>query len=381
MSKHAKILSAIVAIIMLFSALTPIVSAADVMADALSVSAKAAVLIDASSNRILYSKNADARLPMASTTKIMTALVALELGDPDQSYIIPDKAVGVEGSSIYLVKGERLTLRELIYALMLESANDAAEAIAIIIAGSVEAFADIMNQRAAELGLENTHFENPHGLDHQDHYTTAYELAKLTSFALRNDAFREIVSTNKKTIPFNNGESARLLVNHNKMLRTYQGAIGVKTGFTKRCGRCLVSAAERDGLTLVAVTLNAPDDWRDHTAMLNWGFDNFVRMSPAAPGEFKLALPVSGGTDTYALCANTTQISATLPRNHGALRCVVEAPRFLLAPAKCGEAVGRVVYYFDGDVLGESPLCIITDVERKETKKGFWAWLTSIFSF
>ena len=381
MSKHAKILSAIVAIIMLFSALTPIVSAADVMADALSVSAKAAVLIDASSNRILYSKNADARLPMASTTKIMTALVALELGDPNQSYIIPDKAVGVEGSSIYLVKGERLTLRELIYALMLESANDAAEAIAIIIAGSVEAFADIMNQRAAELGLENTHFENPHGLDHQDHYTTAYELAKLTSFALRNDAFREIVSTNKKTIPFNNGESARLLVNHNKMLRTYQGAIGVKTGFTKRCGRCLVSAAERDGLTLVAVTLNAPDDWRDHTSMLNWGFDNFIRIIPAASGEFKLALPVSGGMETYALCINTAQIAATLPRNHGTLRCVVEAPRFILAPAKRGDAVGKVIYYCDNVMLGESPLCIATDVERKETKKGFWAWLTSLFSF
>lgn len=381
MSKLAKILSAIVALITLLQTLTPTVSATDVMADALSVSAKAAVLIDASSNRILYSKNADARLPMASTTKIMTALVALELGNPDQSYIIPDKAVGVEGSSIYLVKGERLTLRELIYALMLESANDAAEAIAIIIAGSVETFADIMNKRAAELGLENTHFENPHGLDHQEHYTTAYELANLTSFALSNDSFREIVSTNKKTIPFNNGESARLLVNHNKMLRTYQGAIGVKTGFTKRCGRCLVSAAERDGLTLVAVTLNAPDDWRDHTAMLDWGFNNFVRITPAAPGEFKLALPVSGGMDTYAICVNTEEIAATLPRNHGALRCVVEAPRFLLAPVKRGDTVGKVRYYCDGELLGESMLCIATDVERKEIKKGFWLWLKALLSF
>ncbi len=380
MSMLAKILSAVVAFITLLQALMPTVSATDIRADALSVSARAAVLIDASDGRILYSKNAEERLPMASTTKIMTALVALELGAPDQTYLIPDRAIGVEGSSVYLVKGEKLTLRELIYALMLESANDAAEAIAIIIAGSIEAFADVMNRRAAELGLEDTHFTNPHGLDHKEHYTTAYDLARLAAFALGNPEFREIVSTNKKTIPFNNGESTRLLVNHNKMLRTYQGAIGVKTGFTKRCGRCLVSAAERDGLTLVAVTLNAPDDWRDHTAMLDWGFDNFVRITPAAPGEFKLALPVSGGTDTYAICTNTAEIAATLPRHHGALRCVVEAPRFLWAPAKQGDTVGRVIYYCDGELLGVSPLAVASDVQRKETKKGLWAWLRALLS-
>ncbi len=381
MSKFTKILSAILSLVFLLSVYVPSVSAADVRGDAISVSAKAAILMDASEGTVLYSKNADSRLPMASTTKIMTALIALEYGNLDRSYVIPDAAVGIEGSSIYLVRGEKLTLRELIYALMLESANDAAQAIAIIIAGSVEAFADIMNSRAEELGLDNTHFTNPHGLDHEEHYTTAYDLARLASFALKNEAFEEIVSTNKKTIPFNNGEGTRVLVNHNKMLRTYDGAIGVKTGFTKRCGRCLVSAAQRDGLTLVAVTLNAPDDWRDHTAMLDWGFDNFVRVSLADSQAFKLTVPVCGGKEQWAVCVNTQAIAATLPRGHGPLLCIVEAPKFLFAPLKRGDSVGRLIYYCDGKLIGESELCADVEVLPQNIKKGLWSWIKSLFDF
>lgn len=381
MSKLFKFLSAFLSLILLIWVCAPLIGATDIKQGEISVSAKAAVLIDASDDSILYSKNADSRLPMASTTKIMTALIALEYGNLDRSYIIPDAAVGIEGSSIYLVRGEKMTLRELIYALMLESANDAAQAIAIIIAGSVDAFADIMNRRAEELGLKNTHFTNPHGLDHEDHYTTAYDLARLASFALKNEAFREIVSTNKKTVPFNHGEGTRVLVNHNKMLRTYDGAIGVKTGFTKRCGRCLVSAAQRDGLTLVAVTLNAPDDWRDHTAMLDWGFDNFVRVSLADAETFKMPLPICGAKDPQVICTNTQAITVTLPRGHATISCVVEAPRFLFAPIGQGDAVGKLMYYCDGRIIGESVLCTTAAVSPQNIKKGLWSRIMALFDF
>lgn len=381
MSKLFKFLSAFLSLILLIWVCAPSIGATDIRQGEISVSAKAAVLIDTSDDSILYSKNADSRLPMASTTKIMTALIALEYGNLDRSYVIPDAAVGIEGSSIYLVHGEKLTLRELIYALMLESANDAAQAIAIIIAGSVEAFADIMNRRAEELGLENTHFTNPHGLDHEEHYTTAYELARLASFALKNEAFREIVSTNKKTVPFNNGEGTRVLVNHNKMLRTYDGAIGVKTGFTKRCGRCLVSAAQRDGLTLVAVTLNAPDDWRDHTAMLDWGFDNFVRISLADAETFKLPLPVCGASEPRVMCTNTQAIAVTLPRGHATISCVVEAPRFLFAPIARDDTVGKLIYYCNGRIIGESALCTTAAISPQNIKKGLWSRIMALFDF
>lgn len=252
----------------------------------LSLSAESAVLIDANSGNVLYSKNHTERMEMASTTKIMTALVAAESFDSKKTVRVSPEAVGVEGSSVYLYEGEQITMEELLYSLLLQSANDAATAIAIAVAGSVEEFADMMNARASEMGLDNTHFTNPHGLSDNEHYTTAYDLAIIASHALKNETVREIVSTYKKTIPIDSRCNPRTLVNHNKMLRLYDGAIGVKTGFTKRAGRCLVSAAERDGLTLIAVTLNAPDDWRDHTQMLDFGFDSYESLLIAEVGAF-----------------------------------------------------------------------------------------------
>ena len=238
----------------------------------LPLSAESAILMDASDGSVLYEKNAHARKGMASTTKIMTALVAAQSMPLDKNILIPKEAVGIEGSSVYLTEGESLTVRQLLYALLLSSANDAATALAIASAGSVESFAEKMNLFAKELGLSDTHFINPHGLYHEDHYTTAFELALITAAALRNTTVKEIVSTYKTDIPLGNEKKGRLLVNHNKLLKLYEGAIGVKTGFTKKTGRCLVSAAERDGLTLIAVTLNAPDDWNDHIKMLDHGF-------------------------------------------------------------------------------------------------------------
>ena len=385
MSKLSKYLSFIFAILLCVQLVTISTAAEDsysnINSSAISTSAQSAILLDASSDGILYAKNADLRLPMASTTKIMTALIALEYGDIDVKYAIPQGAVGVEGSSVYLTEGEMLTLGELVYALMLESANDAAEAIAIIIAGSIDAFADIMNRRADELELQDTHFTNPHGLDHDEHYTTAYDLARLTSFALKNQKFREIVSTRKATIPFNGDEGRRLLVNHNRLLREYSGTIGVKTGFTKRSGRCLVSAAERDGMTLVAVTINAPNDWKDHTAMLDWGFDNYVHYVLSNVGEYKLTMPVTGGNAQWAMFTNTQKICATLKKDHGPISVEIIAPHFVYAPIQRTDTIGKLIYKCDGEIIGESPLKSATDVQLQNAGKGFWQWLRSLFRF
>jgi len=248
---------------------TVIFSASDV-----SVSAKSAVLYDPSSAKFLYTKNADARLPMASTTKIMTALVAIENSRLDVFVEINDNAIGTEGSSLYLKKGEVMTMEDLLFGLMLRSANDAAAAIAYEISGSIEAFADKMNEKAENLGLADTHFTNPHGLDDKEHYTTARELAIISGEALKNEVFLKIVSTKKHVIKNFDGE-ARLLINHNKLLNMYADTIGVKTGFTKKSGRCLVGAAERDGVRLITVTINAPNDWQDHISLLNYGFKKY----------------------------------------------------------------------------------------------------------
>ncbi len=345
-----------------------------------SVSAKSAILIDGDSGAILCSKDPDKRMPMASTTKIMTALVAIEKGEPEKTVEISPLAVGVEGSSVYLYEGEQLTLEDLLYATLLESANDAATAIAVEIGGSVEGFADMMNQKAAELGLKDTHFTNPHGLDDPEHYTTARELAIIAAAAMKNDTFRETVSTHKKTIPLNGTEGVRLLINHNKLLKSYDGAIGVKTGYTKKSGRCLVSAAERDGLNLICVTLSAPDDWQDHKALLDYGFSAYESRLLAADGELAHILPVVGSDKEYVTLTNLGEIRATLPRSALAAECRIEAARFEYAPISEGEILGRVIYTVDGKAVASAPLYASYSAEGTKYKKSLWERITSLFN-
>ncbi len=321
------------------------------------VSAASAVLMEQSSRRVLMDVNARVRMPMASTTKIMTALAALENCDELSRVIhIPEKAVGIEGSSVYLKAGEPLTMEQLLYALLLESANDAAAAIAIAIAGDIPAFADLMNETAARIGLKDTHFTNPHGLDDEDHYTTAYDLALLACYAMENPVFARIAGTYKVTIPLNGEEGTRVLINHNKLLKSYSGASGVKTGYTKRCGRCLVSAASRDGVSMIAVTLNAPDDWRDHTAMLDYGFSLYESAVLAHEGEFRYELPVLGGTSETVWLTNTESLAVTLPRVHGEISVRAEANHYLCAPICAGDTAGTLVFYCDGKIIGTLPL-------------------------
>lgn len=343
-----------------------------------SVSAKSAIIIDADSGQVLASYNAHERMGMASTTKIMTALTALSLCSPDQTVTVPREAVGTEGSSVYLCEGEKMTVEQLLYALLLASANDAAVALAVHCAGSVEGFAHHMNALAAKMGLENTHFTNPHGLYDEDHYTTAYELALITREAMKDSLLSRIFATYKATIPFCGEADKRLVVNHNKMLRSYDGAIGVKTGFTKKTGRCLVSAARREGLTLICVTLNAPDDWRDHTALLDYGYDNFCRRIFAAAGEYTCQLPVAGGAAEYVTLTNTEPLALTLPKRDLTAHCLVEATSpFLYAPVSKGDIRATLTVSCQ-DMSVSSPLAV-TDAVPCPAPKGFFEKIWDIF--
>lgn len=242
------------------------------------VSAQGAAVIDVESGRILYQKQGNEKMRVASLTKIMTAIVAIEEGKLEELVTAPDYAIGTEGSSIYLRHGEKLALEHLLYGLMLRSGNDAAVSIADHIGGSIEGFARLMNEKAEYLGLSNTHFTNPHGLDDSnDHYSSASDLAKLSAYALHNKDFQRIVGTKMIQIPQEGEKWDRKLINKNKMLRLYEGADGVKTGYTKLARRCLVSSATREGRQVAVVTLNAPNDWDDHTRLLDFSFQHFNR--------------------------------------------------------------------------------------------------------
>ena len=350
-----------------------------------SVSAQSAVLIEAASGTVVASKDAHKLLPMASTTKIMTAVTALSLASSDTRITVTEEAVGVEGSSIYLLAGEVLTLEQLLYALMLESANDAAVAIAVGLCGSVEQFAAEMNRLAGEWGLKCTHFVNPHGLDDEEHYTTAYELARITQKLLENELLCTIVSTQKTTIPHAEADGTRYLANHNKLLRLYDDCVGVKTGFTKRSGRCLVSAATREGVTMIAVTLNAPDDWNDHMSLLDYGFTQFSSVLLCEGEELTYSVPVVGGTTSMVAVCNLDDACITLPTAHGEITQTVELPRFAYAAIGAGELMGRVVFFCDTDrdgkaeQIGEVALYSCHAVEQTPRKKSFWQWLKGLF--
>ncbi|MBQ8528216.1 MAG: D-alanyl-D-alanine carboxypeptidase [Clostridia bacterium] len=344
--------------------------------EAMRVSARAAALYQPDTGRFIYSKNGKARLPMASTTKIMTALVAIERTDSlDEAVPIAEEAVGTEGSSAYLKEGDVVTMEELLYALLLGSANDAAVAIAYHIGGDVEGFAALMNEKAAELGLSDTHFVNPHGLDDEEHYTTAEDLARLGAAALSSETFREICSTYKKTIVTE--ERRRTYINHNKLLKLCDGAIGIKTGYTKRCGRCLVGAAERDGVTLVSVTLDAPRDWSDHEQMLEYGFDTFERVTLAEVYEYSYDLPVEGTEGKTVRVGNTDELSLIVEKGEHRREVTVDLPESVPLPVKEGDALGEVRFTLDGEDVGGVRLVAMESAE--EEKRGFFDFLKGLF--
>ena len=328
------------------------------------LSAQKAILMDASSGRVLYEKNADERSLIASTTKIMTALLICEQCNPADRVQIPREAVGIEGSSLYLREGEILSVQELLYGLMLHSGNDAATALAIYCGGNESAFVEMMNEKAGRLGLQDTHYANPHGLDHDGNYSTARDLAKLTAYALENEAFYHAVSC--KTVTF----GSRSLRNHNKLLSLYEGAIGVKTGYTKAAGRILVSAAERDGRRLIAVTLSAPDDWNDHIALLDYGFSCYRSAELVEEGTVLGTVPVTGGVRDQVPVKAAEGFSYPMMEEE-TFSVEVQVAPFVYAPVEAGLEAGAAVIRVGETVVGRVPLVYGETVEYRERKSGF----------
>lgn len=332
------------------------------------ISAVSAIVMEAQTGTVLYEKNADEHRAMASTTKIMTALLTIEAGDPDREFTVDPLAIRVEGTSMGLREGDRVSRRDLLYGILLPSGNDAANAAAVSVAGSIPAFVERMNERAQQLGLSDTHFVTPSGLDADGHYTTARDLAKLAAFAMRDELFREIVSCTSADVEFGNPPYQRTLYNSNKMLRRYSGAIGVKTGFTDNARRCLVSAAERDGVTLVAVTLNAPDDWNDHTKMLDYGFTQ-VRAYPLGV-ECGERVAVAGTGKSVGVYAHGASLALT-PEQHGKLTRRVMLPQFVYGTVEKGDRLGEIQFLLDGDIVLECPLFADGTVTVQEERHGF----------
>jgi D-alanyl-D-alanine carboxypeptidase (penicillin-binding protein 5/6) len=329
------------------------------------ISAKAAILC-LPDGRVLYESNADARMLIASTTKIMTALVVLENCAPDEVVKVTAKSTAVEGSSMYLKPGEELTVEELLYGMLICSGNDAAHALALHTAGSIEAFAELMNNKAAELGLENTSFRNPHGLDEEGHYSTAADLAKIASAAMGHELFREIVATKNKVV------AGRSLVNHNKLLWSYEGAMGVKTGYTKAAGRTRVSSAEREGFTLICVTLCAPDDWDDHMKLYDWAFSQYNMHSISEKGREYCRLPVISGV-AESVGVRCSEDFSLLLKNGDGLETKALLPKFVYAPVREGEIAGSIEVSVNGEVVKTIPLVYSESVEQDEKiKLDFW---------
>lgn len=305
------------------------------------ISAGCCVLMDADTGELLWSRHPDTPGLIASTTKIMTAYLVCLAGEPERAVSIPAEAVGVEGSSLYLKQGEVLTRQELLLGTMLQSGNDAALALAIDTAGSEAAFVARMNETARSLGLQNTHYANPHGLDSEGNYGSARDLALLSAAALRLPAFRQIVSTRSAVVT---GE--RVLTNHNRLLWRCPGCIGVKTGYTRAAGRLLVSAAQREGRTLICVTVNDPEDWKDHCALLDWGFARYLPRQIAAAGAPLMTAP--GGVPLLA------REDLSLRLRPG------EEPRLLwvpgLASELCSDDAGLVRVLLNGRQIAEIPV-------------------------
>lgn len=336
------------------------------------VSAYAAVLYDPLSGTVLYARNETEVLPMASTTKIMTALLAFESGMAEEPVEVTQEMVTVEGSSMGLAAGDVLTLGAIAQGMMMASGNDGANAIALFLGGDAESFAAMMNMRAAEIGMTQTNFVTPSGLDAEGHGSTAYDMALLAAEAMACPAFAETVGQTALTVEFLSPGKTVRYENHNRLLNLYEGCIGVKTGFTQKAGRCLVSAAERDGAMLICVTLNAPDDWNDHMALYDYGFTQFSeRLLPA--NEVQCSLPVVGGEQTSVLCCAEEDRTAVLLET-AAVDTEISLPQFIYAPVSAGDAVGTVVYRVNGQEIGRTRLLASASIsvqpdERTEFQK------------
>lgn len=314
------------------------------------VSAKSAIVIDAQTGKIICEKNANKVVPMASTTKIMTTLLMLESGNLDEEFVVDSDAIKIEGSSMGLVEGDIVTKRALCYGMMLPSGNDAANATAVKLAGGYEAFAEMMNARAKKIGMLNTNFVTPSGLHDDKHYSTAYDMALLTREAMKNETFCKICSTTSIKLQYGNPPYDRWLSNSNRLLNMYPYCIGVKTGFTDEAGRCLISSAEKDGIRLICVTLNAPNDWNDHMAMLDYGFSVTKKYEMLYDTDITEDI-VGGDCDTIKLVASDIPAITVVNSQMPEYRCEVIKPSFVYAPVVKGNIIGRMNFYIDDKII------------------------------
>ena len=329
------------------------------------VGAKAAVVIEAATGRVVFWQNGDQPLPMASTTKLMTTLLALEEEEPDTPFTVDDRAILVEGSSMGLQQGDTVTLRTLCYGMMLASGNDAANAAAVRCAGSIEAFVEKMNQKAAELGMENTCFVTPSGLDAEGHQSTAYDMALLMQAALRNEDFCQITSAKTARLEYGNPPYARTLTNHNKLLWNCEGTVGGKTGFTKKAGRCLVSAVQREQMTLICVTLGCPDDWKVQGELYDRCFELLEPMPLLEEGE-EIRVAVAGQEKRLLVCPQQQPVLPLTAQERELVERVVLVPAFLYAPVQEGQQVGQIRCY-----MGKTLVLAVDLVAAQQAALGF----------
>jgi D-alanyl-D-alanine carboxypeptidase (penicillin-binding protein 5/6) len=332
-------------------------------ASAPKIGANAAIVMDAKSGRVLFEKNAYSRRPMASTTKIMTAIVALEKGNLDDTVVISKRAAGIGGSTINLKTGQKIRLRELLYGLMLNSGNDAAIAIAEHIGGTVENFAGMMNKKAMEIGVLDTSFKSPHGLDMDGHYTTAYDLAVITSYALKNPIFAEIVKTKYASIGYAS------LSNTNEMLSIYPGADGVKTGYTGKAGRCLVTSATRDGWQIISVVLGCATRYvraESSKVILDYAFENYKPNVLIREGEKIKTLKVIKGVESNVDILTMDEIVFPLKEDEkDKVEMYLELPEKLDAPVYANVEAGNIYCYLDGELIGHTSLKTEISIRRK----------------
>lgn len=348
-----------------------------VCAEEVDTSATAFVLYCADNGKVLLSEDEDTRLPMASTTKIMTTLLTLEAAADENRVMEFTEEMVAEGSSMYLRIGEKVRLYDLAVGMMMQSGNDAANAAAIGIAGSIDAFAALMNEKARQIGMTNSHFVTPSGLDEEEHYSTAHDMALLMAYALKNDDFAYLTAQTSMEVHFvYPADRFVTYTNHNKLLRLYDDCIGGKTGYTDQSGRCLVSAAKREGMTLIAVTLDDPDDWDDHIALYEYGFENYTAVTPTDEDH---SIRVMGGTaDDVNLYSNDAQPLIVPKKDGDSIKTQVFLPPFVYAPTEEGTVAGKVVYTLNGSVIGESPLYYSESVAYDDRKRGFFEWLKDL---
>ena len=324
-----------------------------------------AILINAETGDVIYEKDADKVAPMASTTKIMTTLIALEQADLDVPFVVDPDAIKIEGSSMGLREGDIVTIRDLCYGMMLPSGNDAANAVAVKIAGSIDEFAQIMNNKAREIGIKNTNFCTPSGLDVSDddsHHSTAKDMAILTKKAMENPLFCEICTKTSKELFFGNPPKKQTIFNHNKLLKIFPEACGVKTGFTKKAGRCLVSAAQKDGIKLIAVVLKDHNDWADSQALLEYGFSKFsLKELPNDFSEVKLNIAGQNDQEFGVLPQAIIKITATSEMIER-VKIKIKTDPLYFCPINQGDKVGEVEYFIDEKLVGKVDLCANVNV-------------------